>query len=113
MASVATVYAQEPYNWEKDLHHRLQYDFKRTREDVVKYIQQYIPDVTEQQILNWESTNALEGMDIDGKHLYFRNAAPNLFRVDKTCRNIKNKKEGVSLSNSQKAVIKNMPEVNQ
>lgn len=110
-AIVGYTHAQEPYSWEKDLHHRLKYDFVRTKEDVVKYIKQYIPDVTDRQIATWEKTNALEGMDLDGKHMYFRNAAPNLFRIDKKCREIKNLKEGVSLSNSQKAVIKNMPEV--
>ncbi len=103
--------AREDYNWEKDLQHRIKWDFTRTREDVVKYIKNYIPDVSESQLSKWEAVNALEWMDIDGEKRYFKNAAPNLFRIDKKCRNIKNLKDGVSLSNSQRAAAKNIPEV--
>ncbi len=103
--------AQEKYSWDKDLQHRIKYDFTRTREDVVSYIKEYIPDVTEKQLSQWEAVNALEWMDIDGQKRYFRNAAPNLFRIDNACRRIKNLKEGVTLSNSQRADLENIPEV--
>ncbi len=103
--------AQEKYSWENDLKHRIALDFNKSKVDMVKYIQQYIPDVTDEQLDAWEVSNTLEWCMIDGEKRYFRNAAPNLFRVDKTCRTIKNLKDGISLTNSQRAVIKNMPEV--
>lgn len=103
--------AEEKYNWETDLHHRYQCDFVRSKDDVLKYIKQYIPNVSEKQIKQWEKEKSLEYMMIDGKKLYFRNAGPNLFRIDKECVKIKALKDGVSLSNSQMADVKNVPEV--
>lgn len=80
---------QNKYSWDKDLEYRLGVDFCRTREQVKEYIIKYIPDVTEQQIDAWTASGKLEAMEIGGKTMYFRNAAPNLFRIDKECKAIK------------------------
>ena len=78
----------------KDLRHRLLVDFNKSREEVKAYIRRYIPDVTDAQLDAWERSRALESMTIDGRKRYFHNAAPNLFRIDKACRRIKEAKDG-------------------
>ena len=77
------------YSWEKDLDHRLRYDFSWTEADVKKYIQQYIPQVTDEQIMAWTESGLLESMMIDGERKYFKRTASNLFRQDSTCKAIK------------------------
>ena len=77
---------QKKYSWEKDLEYRIATDFCRTRAEVKEYIAKYIPDVTEEQIDAWTASGRLESTQIDGKTMYFRNAAPNLFRIDKDCK---------------------------
>ena len=101
----------KPYTWEDDLHQRLLTDFSRTEAEVKDYIRKYIPDVTDEQMRQWEASKALECMTLDGEKRYFRNAAPNLFRVDSACYKIKAAKDGVSFSGSEKVNIEHLPEV--
>lgn len=82
------------YSWDKDYHQRLLTDFCLTETQVKDYIKRYIPNITEEQIQSWENSGALECMTLDGKKRYFRNAGPNLFRIDSTCQRIKAEKEG-------------------
>ena len=77
------------YSWEKDLDYRLRYDFSWTEADVKKYIQQYIPQVTDEQIMAWAESGLLESMVIDGERKYFKRTASNLFRQDSACKAIK------------------------
>ena len=93
IAMAITAHAQE-YSWSKDLRHRLLTDFNKSRGEVVDYIKRYIPNVTDAQLDAWERGKALESMTIDGQKRYFHNAAPNLFRIDKACRAIKEAKDG-------------------
>ena len=93
------------YTWEEDLHQRLLTDFSRTETEVKDYIRKYIPDVTDEQMRQWEASGALECMTLDGEKRYFRNAGPNLFRVDSACYKIKAAKDGVSFSGSEKVNI--------
>ena len=101
----------KPYTWEEDLHQRLLTDFSRTETEVKDYIRKYIPDVTDEQMRQWEASKALECMTLDGEKRYFRNAGPNLFRVDSACYKIKAAKDGVSFSGSEKVNMENLPEV--
>ena len=101
----------KPYNWEDDLHQRLLTDFCMTESQVKDYIRKYIPDVTDEQMRQWEASKALECMMLDGEKRYFRNAGPNLFRVDSTCYDIKIAKEGTSPSGSEKVNMENLPEI--
>lgn len=84
--------------WEQDLHQRLLTDFRRSREEVTGYIRRYIPDVTEARIDEWTATQKLENMELDGEIRYFRNAGPNLFRIDPACAALKAGVEEASLS---------------
>ena len=72
----------KPYDWDDDLHQRLLADFCLTESQVKDYIRKYIPDVTDEQMRQWEESKALECRVIDGEKRYFRNAGPNLFRID-------------------------------
>lgn len=75
--------------WKKDLHYRLLTDFNRSREEIKDYVSQYIPDVTDEKIEEWTASGKLESMVLDGERRYFKNAGPNLFRIDKECYDIK------------------------
>lgn len=101
----------KPYAWEDDLHKRLLIDFCLTEAQVKEYIRKYIPDVTDEQMRKWEESRALECMIIDGEKRYFRNAGPNLFRVDSLCADIKLKQEGTRLSGNDEVNKRHLPEI--
>lgn len=98
-------------DWELERQKRIKIDFSRSEEDIKEYIRKYIPDVTDEQIKHWEETAALEYMIFDGEKRYFRNAGPNLFRVDSAARAIKIVKDGSPLSGSEKVNQKHLPQV--
>lgn len=73
---------------------RIRKDFKKTKEEMLDYIKQYVPDVKEADLARWEQDKSLESMIIDGEKKYFNNAAPNLFRINKKLKEIKKAKAG-------------------
>lgn len=88
-AAVLTAACGPKYSWEADLHERLLTDFNKSEAEIKEYIARYIPDVSDGMLRSWEDAKALEYMVIDGEKRYFRNAGPNLFRVDPRCAAIK------------------------
>lgn len=72
---------RQRYSWDRDLSQRLAVDFCKTREEVKDYIRKYYPYVTDEQIDAWTESGKLESMVIGKRTMYFRNAAPNLFRL--------------------------------
>ncbi|MBD3287943.1 transglutaminase domain-containing protein, partial [candidate division KSB1 bacterium] len=62
---------------------RIKKDFTRSREYIIDYIKQYIPNVSDADIAKWEREKSLEYKIIDGEKRYFKWAGPNLFRIDK------------------------------
>lgn len=110
MMVVSSAIAQTK-GWAEDLHHRLLVDFNKSREEVKAYIRRYIPDVTDEQLAVWEQSRALECMTIDGKKRYFHNAAPNLFRIDKACRRIKEAKDGAYHDGYEDVDKENIPAI--
>ncbi|NDW11430.1 transglutaminase domain-containing protein [Bacteroides sp. 214] len=97
--------------WEQERMERIKIDFSRSEEQVINYIKRYIPDVTTEQIAAWEESKALECMMIDGEKKYFRNAAPNLFRVDSVARAIKIAKDGDALSKREEVTKTDIPAI--
>ena len=67
---------------------RIEKDFTKTRQDVIDFIKEYIPDVSDDMIDRWEAEKSLEMMVIDGEKRYFKYAARNLFRINKECKAI-------------------------
>lgn len=110
MMVVSSAMAQTK-GWAEDLHHRLLVDFNKSREEVKAYIRRYIPDVTDEQLDAWEQSRALECMTIDGKKRYFHNAAPNLFRINKACRRIKEAKDGAYHDGYEDVDKENIPAI--
>jgi transglutaminase-like putative cysteine protease len=86
---------RQRYSWDRDLSQRLAVDFCKTREEMKEYIQKYVPDVTEQQIDAWTESGKLESMVIGKRTMYFRNAAPNLFRIVPELKAIKDSVDNV------------------
>ena len=101
------------YSWEDDLQYRIGVDFCRSADEVKAYIQRYIPDVTDAQIADWTKSGKLEAMEIGGELKYFRNAAPNLFRIDSECAEIKLLADGPELSPHYVLGTRNISEVAQ
>lgn len=110
-SACGTKQEKSSYSWEDDLQHRIKRDFRLTEAQVKKYIQKYIPDVTDEQMRQWEESKALECMIIDGEKRYFRNAGPNLFRIDSACINIKLAKANLPEEKSDIANKENLPEI--
>lgn len=102
---------EKAYSWEDDLHQRLLTDFCLTEAQVREYIGKYLSDVTDEQMRRWEESKALECMVIDGEKRYFRNAGPNLFRIDSACYSAKIAKEGIQQSESEKVNQEHLPDV--
>lgn len=65
---------------------RIEKDFTKTEAEVIDYIREYLPNVTEDDIRRWENEKSLEMMMIDGEKRYFKYAARNLFRINKDCK---------------------------
>ena len=71
----------------KDSLHRVEIDFMRSKADIVAWIEKNQGFTPTDSLLDaWEKDNVLEYRIIDGEKRYFRNAAPNIFRVDSTAR---------------------------
>lgn len=71
---------------------RIKKDFTKSKEDILEYIKQYVPDVKEQDLNVWEQEKSLECMIIDGQKRYFKWAGQNLFRINKKLKKIKAEK---------------------
>lgn len=110
-SACGTDMSHKPYTWEDDLHQRLLTDFCLTEQQVKDYIRRYIPDVTDEQMRQWEESCALECMWLDGEKRYFINAGPNLFRIDSACRDIKTAKEGVVVEGYDRVNTENVPAI--
>lgn len=92
---------------------RIAIDFSRDSSYIVGYLKSYYPNLTQEQMQQWEETNALENTIIDGQKRYFRSAGRNLFRIDKEAKAVFDAIEGVTpdqedmfLDGYNKSVIK-------
>ncbi len=73
----------------KDSLHRVELDFRRTKEEIIDWIEKNRGFTPTDSMLNaWETSKALEFKIIDGEKRYFRNAAPNIFRIDASAREL-------------------------
>jgi transglutaminase-like putative cysteine protease len=70
------------WNFRRDVMNRIKRDFNRSEEEVKEYIKEFYPNLEQKQLEEWERSNALENMTIDGEKRYFHSAARNLFRID-------------------------------
>ncbi|TXB67589.1 transglutaminase-like domain-containing protein [Phaeodactylibacter luteus] len=61
---------------------RIKLDFNRDEAYVRKTLQPYFPELSAEQLQQWEESGVLEMRIIEGEKRYFRNAVWNLLRVD-------------------------------
>ncbi len=102
-------YSESMAGFEQEKMNRTRLDFSKNRDQVIDYIRKYIPDVSDEQMLQWEKEKSLECMTIDGKKMYFYNAAPNLFRINKEAAAIKNAKDGVTVDGKDRVNLTHVP----
>lgn len=81
----------------KDLMHRIKLDFSKSEKQVREELHRYYPSLTDSQMNAWEQTGALEMRLIDGQKRFFRNAVPNLFRIDSAEAKVKLKVDGPAI----------------
>ena len=65
---------------------RIRLDFNRDENYVRKTLKPYYPELSAQQLAEWETSGDLEMRFIDGEKRYFRNAVWNLFRVNEAAK---------------------------
>jgi transglutaminase-like putative cysteine protease len=90
---------------------RIAIDFNKNRTQIKTEIERFIPNVTDRQILDWEKKQQLECKIIKGEKRYFRNAVPNLFRLDNEAKAIKEKIKPSRKSGHEIANAQDIPEV--
>lgn len=96
---------------QKDIMHRICIDFSKTEADILPYIQRYFLEVSPEMLQQWEESNALEMKMIDGEKHYFKNAAPNLFRIDSLARKTKKLIDGETPNKLAELLKEHLPEV--
>jgi len=70
---------------------RIEKDFTLTEPEVIDYVKKYVPDVSTEDLRQWENDKSLEYKIIDGQKRYFKNAQYNLFRLDPKLKALKKK----------------------
>ena len=90
---------------------RIKDDFTRTDSSIYAYIKEVYPQVTQQELDNWEKSGALECKIIDGQKKYFYNAHRNLFRISKDAQNKQNKIKGRQSDSLDRFLAKFIPQL--
>lgn len=93
----ANISPLQKYNLEfqKEIMQRIRLDFKKNKDDVLKALRRYYPEISENDLLLWENEKSLEMMIIDGQKRYFNQAVPNLFRINKSAKGVKETIDGI------------------
>jgi transglutaminase-like putative cysteine protease len=97
--------------WEAERLRRIKIDFNKTEAEVKEYIRRYIPEVTDEQFVAWQNAGKLEFVEIEGRKRFFRNAAPNLFRIDSAAIAIKEAVDGKTISTSEPVNRDHVPDI--
>lgn len=77
---------------------RIRLDFNRDEKYVKNALAKYYPNLSNEQIADWETSKELEMKVIDGEKTYFRNTVPNLFRINAEAKKRKVKVDGIRKS---------------
>ncbi|WP_298649679.1 transglutaminase-like domain-containing protein [uncultured Proteiniphilum sp.] len=73
----------------QDSLHRVKLDFNKTKDEIIDWIEKNRLFTPSDSLMDsWERSKTLEFRIIDGEKRYFRNAAPNIFRVDASAREL-------------------------
>lgn len=80
--------------FQKDMMIRIEREFMVTEADVIERLSPYFSDSTSIYMEKWEKDKLLEYRLINGQKRFFKNAVPNLFRLDKFAKDRKYKLSG-------------------
>lgn len=94
-----------------DLMNRIELDFSKTTDQILQELKKYYPEINEQMLIQWESDGSLEMRLINGEKRYFKNAVPNLFRINKEAKITKEKVDGITKDILKEFLNKKLPEV--
>ncbi len=82
--------------FQKDMMSRIEREYALTETDVLERLMPYFSDSTTIYMAKWEKEKVLEYRLINGQKRFFKNAVPNLFRLDKFAKSTKEKISGKS-----------------
>ncbi len=94
-----------------DMGMRIRSDFSRSETDIKKQLSKYFPVLDSARLSVWETTQKLENTMIDGEKRYFKNAVPNLFRLDAEARKQKEKIDGIQVDSLDIFCLKHTADV--
>jgi len=89
---------------------RIKLDFSRDEAYIRETLKPYYPKLSEEQLRSWEASGELEMRVIEGEKRYFRNAAWNLFRVNKAAKARKLEVDGQSEESLSRFLADYLPE---
>ena len=103
----------EIYNlqFQKELLNRIKRDFRRNEQEIVTYLTKYYKELNESMLRNWEINKSLEMRIIDGERKYFANAGPNLFRINKEAKKVKESVDGSSINKLDEFLSMHIPAI--
>ncbi len=90
---------------------RIRKDFNKSRDDIAAALAKYYPNLSEEQIDEWEKSNALEMKIIDGEKRYFSRAVSNLFRLNDKAKKIKESVDGINVDKLEEFLKGYIPKV--
>lgn len=96
---------------QSDILQRIREDFTKTDSTIIAFIKENYPEVTKQEIQNWEKSGALECKVIDGEKKYFYNAHRNLFRISKEAQEKQQKIKGRQSDSLDRFLAKLIPSI--
>lgn len=97
--------------FQKEVMDRIRIDFAKRLDDILPYIKEYYPYVSDEKIAQWEEEKSLEYKIIDGEKLYFNRAHYNLFRVDPGAKQRKIEIEGEKTDPKDSILALHLPKI--
>ena len=97
-------------NFQMDVMHRIKLDFDKTEADVIPALKKYYSNLNKKMLESWEKSKSLEMKVIDGKKMFFHNAVPNLFRINKEAKKRKEEVDGASPDKLKEFLKTHLPE---
>ncbi len=99
---------KESLMFESERLERIKKDFTKTRRQILSELEKILPGFPFGDFEKYEKDKSLEMKIIDGEKRYFKNAAANLFRINKELKKLKEGKFGLSanrLKDYQKEIV--------
>ncbi|MDP3684145.1 MAG: transglutaminase-like domain-containing protein, partial [Ignavibacteria bacterium] len=99
---------KEALLFESERLERIKKDFTKTRRQILAELEKILPGFSFEDLEIYEKDKSLEMIIIDSEKRYFKNAATNLFRINKELKKLKDEKFGLvtdRLSDFKKAIV--------